>query len=163
MAKLNIKVDLSAPKNDELFFMGISSSVGVAVLANLINRHLGINLSYYEKMMAMQQNLVLDSLAIFTTFEPQVNEVETTDDPDVFDMKLPETHVATKYILMQTKGEKSNLFPKINPMDYIFISNYSIQNHFELIKSIPEITINFELQKSHLGKRYDYFRKLFYN
>jgi hypothetical protein len=163
MAKSNLKIDLSTEKNIDLFFMGISSSTGIAVIANLINRYLSIELSYYEKMMAMQQEVVLESLPIFTSFEPQVNEMNTTEEIDVFDLRLPTEKEQTKYLLMQTKGDKANLFPKINPMDFIFVSNYSMEKYIEVVKSIPETTLCYELKKQHLGKRYDYFRKLFYN
>lgn len=120
-----------------------------------------------EKMMAIQNDIVIDSMPIFTTFEPKKDELKLESYQfnldNILDLNLPTESTETKYLLIQTKGEKINLFPKINPMDYLFISNYHLDNHREIIQSIPAVTIQYELMGIHIGKRYDYFRKLFYN
>jgi hypothetical protein len=163
MSKLNLKVDLSAPKTVELYFMGISSSTGIAVLANQLNRYLDINLSFYQKMIALHQEKVLDNLPIFTNYIPLKNELKVDEEIDFFDLRLTNEVETTKFLLMQTKGEKANLFPKINPMDFIFISNYPLSKFSEIIKSIPEITLHYELNMVHVKNQYKYFSDLFYN
>lgn len=167
MSKTNLKVDLSAPKKVDLFFMGISSSAGVAVLANQINRYLDINLSFYLELFVVQKDVISDKLPIFTTFDLKKNELNLNskldEEIDLLDMRLMMEDEATKFLLMRIKGEKSNLFPKINPMDFIFISNYPLTKYSDHIKSIPEVTIQYELKMEHVIKQYKYFSELFYN
>ena len=165
MAKSITKIDLSDPKGSELFFMGISSATGIAVLCNQVNKYLGIKLSFYSNLMALNQGTILDNLPIFTSFEPKENTMEVNtlvNDDDFFDIGIPTKTEISKYLLIQCKGEKSRLFPKISQLDFLFISNYSIEKSMPTMQQIPEITISFPLQTMHIGKRYDYFRKLFY-
>ncbi|MBL7789208.1 MAG: hypothetical protein JNL75_05170 [Chitinophagales bacterium] len=165
MAKSINKIDLSDPKGGELFYMGISSATGIAVLCNQVNKYLGIQLSFYSNLMAMNQDTILDNLPIFTSFEPKVNALELnnkTEDDDFFDLGILSKTEVSKYLLIQCKGERSILFPKITQLDYLFISNYSVENLIPTIQQLPEVTIAFPLQSMHIGKRYDYFRKLFY-
>lgn len=77
MPKTNTKIDLSDPKECELFFLGISSSTGIAVLCSQLNRYLQLKLSFYTSMMAINQDTILDKLPIFTSFEPKENQLET--------------------------------------------------------------------------------------
>lgn len=163
MGKSSYKVNLASPKDGELFFIGISSASGVAILSSQLNRYLNIELSFYSKLMALNNETVYDNLPIFTTFEPKENELDTSSDTDVFDFKLPQRIEITKFLLIQSRGDKSSLFPKITQLDFLLISNYSLSKFYPLIQSIPEVTMPFELKKEHLGKRFDYFRKLFYS
>ena len=164
MTKTITKIDLSDPKDGDLYFQGISSSVGIAVLCNQLNRYLQLKLSFYTSMMAMNQDTILDKLPIFTSFEPKENQLETHSilEDDFFDMSMPSRAEISKYLLIQCKGEHSTLFSKIAQLDYLLISNYSLTQSLTTIQSIPEVTITFPLQSMHIGKRFDYFRKLFY-
>lgn len=161
-AKHQIKLDLSNPKDGELFFIGISSAAGVAVITQQINRFFDLRLTYYSQLLAFQKETILDRLVIFTTFEPKENKFEMSEDEDFFNLHLPSITEISKYLLIQCRGDNSVLFPKIQQADYVFISNYSMKNWMDTLKSIPEVTICFELNRTHLGKRYDYFRQLFY-
>jgi hypothetical protein len=164
MPKTNTKIDLSDPKEGELFFLGISSSTGIAVLCSQLNRYLQLKLSFYTSMMAMNQETILDKLPIFTSFEPKENQLETDSiiEDDFFDMSIPNRAEISKYLVIQCKGEQAALFPKIGQLDYLLISNYSLTQSIAAIQSIPEVTITFPLQSMHIGKRFGYFRKLFY-
>ncbi len=165
MAKSINKIDLSDPKGSELFFMGISSATGIAVLCNQVNKYLGIKLSFYSNLMALNQDTILDNLPIFTSFEPIENKMEinsSSEGEDFFDLGLPSKKDVSKYLVIQCKGDKSSLFPKISQLDFLFISNYSLSNAMQTVLQIPEVTIAFPLQSMHMGRRMDYFRKLFY-
>jgi hypothetical protein len=165
LAKTINKIDLSDPKGGELFFIGVSSANGIAVLCNQINKYLGIKLSFYSNLMALNQDTILDSLPIFTSFEPKENVMQVNTvahDEDFFDIGLPTKTEVSKYLLIQCKGEKANLFPKISQLDFLFISNYSLEKSLSTLQQIPEVTVSFPLQIMHIGKRRDYFRKLFY-
>jgi hypothetical protein len=115
-------------------------------------------------MMAMNQETILDKLPIFTSFEPKENQLETDSiiEDDFFDMIIPNRAEISKYLVIQCKGEQAALFPKIGQLDYLLISNYSLTQSIAAIQSIPEVTITFPLQSMHIGKRFGYFRKLFY-
>lgn len=165
MSKLNpsIKVNLSDPKEGELYFVGLSSATGVAVMAHQIQRYLDIELSFYSQIMAINKDTILDSLPIFTSFEPKTNEwIKPKEDEFSLDFFLPDTTEVSKYILVQTKGNKSHLFPKISQLDFLLISNYSLISTIPIINTIPEVTVSFELNKLHIAKRYNYFRNLFF-
>lgn len=165
MAKSINKIDLSDPKGSELFFMGMSSATGIAVLCNQVNKYLGIKLSFYSNLLALNKDTILDNLPIFTSFEPKENVMEVNpeaNDDDFLDLALPSKTEVSKYLLIQCKGEKANLFPKISQLDFLFVSNYSLAKSMPTIQQIPELTISFPLQTMHIGKRQDYFRKLFY-
>jgi hypothetical protein len=165
LAKSINKIDLSDPKGSELFFMGISSATGIAVLCNQVNKYLGIKLSFYSNLMALNQDTILDNLPIFTSFEPIENKMEinsSSEGEDFFDLGLPSKKDVSKYLVIQCKGDKSSLFPKISQLDFLFISNYSLSNAMQTVLQIPEVTIAFPLQSMHMGRRMDYFRKLFY-
>jgi len=165
VAKSIHKIDLSDPKGIELYFMGISSATGIAVLCHQVNKYLDIQLSFYSNLMALNQDTILDSLPIFTSFEPVENKMELTDaiiDDDFLNLSLPTKSVVSKYLLVQCKGERSSLFPKISQLDFLFISNYSLEKSMPIVQRIPEVTIAFPLQTVHIGKRLDYFRKFFY-
>ena len=102
MAKSITKIDLSDPKGSELFFMGISSATGIAVLCNQVNKYLGIKLSFYSNLMALNQDTILDSLPIFTSFEPKENVMEVNalvNDDDFFDIGIPTKTEISKYLL----------------------------------------------------------------
>jgi hypothetical protein len=164
MAKTISKIDLSDPKGSELFFMGISSATGIAVICHKINTYLGVKLSFYSNLMAMNRATILDNLPIFTSFEPKENILEVSNqvDDDFFDIALPSKTEVSKYLLVQCKGEKSNLFPKISQLDFLLVSNYSLKSTIHTIQQIPEVSITFPLETIHIGKRREYFRKLFY-
>jgi hypothetical protein len=165
MAKTISKIDLSDPKGAELFFMGVSTATGIAVLCHQLNKYLDIHLSFYSNLMAINQETILDSLPIFTSFEPVENKMEINspfEEEDFFDLGLPSKKDVSKYLVIQCKGDKSSLFPKISQLDFLFISNYSLSNAVQTVLQIPEVTIAFPLQSMHMGRRMDYFRKLFY-
>lgn len=156
---------MSDPKKTDLFFLGISSATGMAVLCHQLNKYLSIKLSFYNNVMAINQDTILDNLPIFTSFEPIDNKLELNDPldkDDFFDITLPSKNEITKFLIIQCKGEKSTLFPKINQLDFLFISNYSLEKFIPIIQKIPEVTLVFSLQSLHVGKKADYFQKLFY-
>jgi len=164
MAKTNSKIDLSEPKGGDLHFLGMSSSTGVAVMCSQLNKYLQLKLSFYISMMALNQDTILDKLPIFTSFEPMENKLETMviAEDDFFDLGIPSRAEISKYLLIQCKGESAVLFPKIPHLDYLLISNYSLTLSNLTIDSIPEVTVTFPLNSMHIGKRFNYFNKLFY-
>lgn len=166
MPKSTSRIDLSDPKEVDLFFLGISSAAGIAVICHKINQYLGVKLSYFDDaIISITQSSILDNIPVFTSFEPKANEPENSSlDLDDFSLDLnPCGKVAVcKYLLIKCKGNSHQLFPKIQQLDFLLVSNYELKTAETVINQIPEVTITFSLFETHIGKRRLYFRKLFY-
>jgi hypothetical protein len=72
---------------------------------------------------------------------------------DISAVSRPEKAQIEKYILVECKGEANNLFPKLKPLDYLLISNYPLSDLKFTIKSIPDVTMVFDLTQSQLGNK----------
>lgn len=162
MAKLSQRIDLSSPKEGDLYFLGISSATGVAVLTTQLNRFLDLELSFYIHLIAKNNQTAFDNLPIFTSFNPKENKVDTSSEFDFLDLRIHNERISTKYLLIQSRGDRANLFPRITQLDYLLISNYSLENLKKTIDTVPEVGISFGLNKEHIGNRYPYFHRLFF-
>ncbi len=145
--------------------MGINSTSGIAYISALINRHLDLNLAYYTMISAKRKNEVSDQMAVFTNYTPKLMEAATSskendllDLTDISSFKL-DTSIE-KYMLVQSKGEFINLFPKIRQIDYVLISNYSLERKKIVLKNIEGVNYTFDLSEDHLGLKLKYFREL---
>ena len=160
-----MKEKISFSPEERLHVLGINSTLGVALIAASINRFLDLNLAYYTLISATQKNERSDQMAVFTNYTPKppstpaLKEVDSLIDwSDLSNFKL-DTSIE-KYMLIQSKGEFINLFPKIRQIDYVLISNYPLAKKKSLLKDLEGINYLFDLTEEHLGPKLKYFREL---
>lgn len=155
----------SISSEDRLHLMGINSTSGIALISASINRYFDIHLAYYTVISAKQKNEVSDQMAVFTNYTPNLpsspagSEVDNLFDLcDLSNFRLESS--IEKYMLVQSKGEFINLFPRIRQIDYVLISNYALAQKKSILKEMEGVNYVFDLTEEHLGTKLKYFREL---
>lgn len=153
--------------DENLYILGVNTTMGIAYLSNILNRYLDIELRYYTSIRVEHKKSVVDQMSVFANYTPK-NSLEISSDAtsnsdfidlsDISNYSLEKT--SEKYMLVQAKGEHMNLFSKIKQIDYVLISNYPLDKDKKAIQSVDAINYLFELNETHLGKKYAYFWEL---
>ncbi len=154
-------------EEEGLYFLGISTTMGVAFLANMLNKFLDIELAFYTNIIGKQKGNIQDQMAVFSNFTPKdiiadsINSAINLEDVIIDNTHYRHENKVSKFMLVQVKGEQMNLFPKIKQLDYLFIANFPMKNHKMRIQSIDGIQYIFNMEEIHLRSKYSYFQDLF--
>jgi hypothetical protein len=153
--EIKSKNPLTSQNIQEIHFLGFSSATAAFPIISLVNKYLHITLSHYRDF--IEESDPNFRRCIFTNFRPALpmnspGEIDYNFD-DISALSRPEKAQIEKYILVECKGEANNLFPKLKPLDYLLISNYPLSDLKFTIKSIPDVTMVFDLTQSQLGNK----------
>ncbi|MFY7862217.1 MAG: hypothetical protein ACOVP5_08300, partial [Chitinophagales bacterium] len=153
--EIKTKHSLTLQNSPEIYFLGFSSATAAFPIISMINKYLHITLSHYRDFIeGSDPNF---KRCIFTNFRPAIalnnpGEIDFSFD-DISSVSRKDKAQIHKYILVECKGDANNLFPKLKPLDYLLISNYQLSDLKSTIKSIPDVTMVFDLNQSQLGNK----------